>query len=78
MAPHKQRKVRRTRAEPRPNSVEAAAKALGVSPNTVRNEVARKRLKAVKLGKRLLIFPEHLAAYCAALPSAVLKENRRH
>jgi excisionase family DNA binding protein len=57
----------------RPHSIENAALRLGISPRTVRAEVARGKLKASKIGARLLIFDEQLAEYKAALPPAHFK-----
>jgi excisionase family DNA binding protein len=70
-----QTKTKRSQAirPPRPNSIDAAAAVLGVCPKTVRNEIGRGKLKASKVGRRVLIFPEQLAEYRAALPAATIK-----
>jgi excisionase family DNA binding protein len=57
----------------RPNSIAAAAETLGVSQKTIRNEIGRGRLRAVKLGKRILVFAEALEEYRQQLPAAHLK-----
>jgi excisionase family DNA binding protein len=61
------------KASPRPHSVEAAAETLGISVRTVRTEIARGRLQAVKIGARLLIYPTQIEAYRATLPAAHFK-----
>lgn len=59
--------------EPRPGSLHWAAAELGVSERTVRNEIARGKLKARKIGARIVVYAEDIEAYRKALPIAVLK-----
>jgi excisionase family DNA binding protein len=50
-------------------SVESAAEYLGVSAITVRRLIARKKLKASRIGRRVIITPAALANYLEANPA---------
>ena len=54
-------------ADPRPLAVGEVAELLSVSPDTVRREVSRGQLRALRIGRRLLrIEPAEVARYLAA------------
>lgn len=50
--------------------VRAAARAVGVHPSTISREIAAGRLKARRLGRRVLIRPADLRAWLESLPEA--------
>lgn len=47
-------------------SIESFADFLGVVPLTVRREIDRKKIKAVKVGRRVVITPANAEAYLKA------------
>ena len=69
--------LNRAAIEPLFISIADAATALAVVPWTVRQLVARRKLKACKLGRRTLIEAKSLHAYAAGLPKARLAPVRR-
>jgi excisionase family DNA binding protein len=50
-------------------SVEAAAEYLGVVPLTVRRLIAAKKLKASRVGRRVVITPASIAQFLEANPA---------
>jgi excisionase family DNA binding protein len=50
-------------------SVEAAADYLGVVPLTIRRLIARKKLKALRVGRRVIITPSALAKFLDENPA---------
>lgn len=58
-------------------SIREVAEMFGVSPNHIRNEVARnKGLKIVKLGRRSAILAESILEYCSNLSGAVASSDK--
>jgi excisionase family DNA binding protein len=50
-------------------SVEGAAEYLGVAPLTIRRLIARRKLKASRVGRRVIITPVNLAKYLEENPA---------
>jgi excisionase family DNA binding protein len=50
-------------------SIAQAAKYLGVQPLTVRRLIARKKLKAFRVGRRVVITPAAIATYLEDNPA---------
>jgi hypothetical protein len=48
-------------------SIAEVAEMFGVSPNHIRNEARRKKLKIVKIGRRSIILADSLLQYCSEL-----------
>ncbi len=54
--------------EPLSYSINAAAKAAGISRTCIYEEISRERLRAVKRGRRTLILAHDLKRWLASLP----------
>jgi excisionase family DNA binding protein len=58
-------------------SIEDAARYVGVSEKTLTRAITAKQLRAVRVGRRLLIEPADLRAWFHALPVTVEREPER-